>query len=290
MFDEPSVEAVAGCDVAFVAVPSGRSQALVPGLLDKVGTVVDLGADFRLRDPAAYPVWYRFEHSEPALLAEAACGLPELFRAGLPGARLIAAPGCYVTAASIALAPLVRSGAIEPRGIIVDAASGTSGAGKELSETTHHARVNENFTAYGLLNHRHTPEIEQAIGVQVLFTPTPCADDEGNTGDLPIRVQPASRATSTEALLQLLQERPTPTSSFVEVKSAWAFSSGNAGHLRIEHGLPHQHRYDERTGYVIVLSCLDNLTKGGSGQAIQAANVALGLPETLGLPRVALLP
>ena len=132
---------------------------------------MDLSADFRLRDAAAYPRWYGHDHVAPELLAEFVYGLPELFRAPLAGARLVAAPGCYPTAAALALAPLVRAGAIEDSGVIVDAASGVSGAGRKLSHTTHFNTADEDFTAYGLLNHRHTPEIEQASGAQVLFTP-----------------------------------------------------------------------------------------------------------------------
>ena len=282
VFDPPDIDAVSGCDLVFVAVPSGRSQELVPGLIDKVGLVVDLGADFRLKDAGAYPVWYGFEHAEPALLAEAVFGLPELFRAGFPGARLVAAPGCYVTAASIALAPLVAAGAIEARGIIVDAASGTSGAGKEPRAFTHHSAVNENFSAYGLLNHRHTPEIEQTIGAEVLFTPHLAPMTRGILATCYAR---PSGACSTSALLELLGAAYADE-PFVAVGAAAPATRETYGSNMVRLTA----RYDERTGYVMVLSCLDNLTKGGAGQAIQAANAVLGLPETLGLPRLALLP
>jgi len=282
VFDGADLDAVAGCDLAFVAVPSGRSQELVPGLVDRVGLVVDLGADFRLKDAAAYPLWYGFEHREAALLAEAVFGLPELFRAALPGARLVAAPGCYVTAASVALAPLVSSGAIEAQGIIVDAASGTSGAGKEPRAFTHHPQVNENFTAYGLLNHRHTPEIEQTIGAEVLFTPHLAPMTRGILATCYAR---PTGPTSTAALLELLGQAYAEE-PFVAVGPGVPATRDTYGSNMVRITA----RYDERTGYVMVLSCLDNLTKGGAGQAIQAANAALGLPETLGLPRVALLP
>ncbi len=158
-------------DLAFLALPHGASQDLVPDLRKRVPTLVDLSADFRLKDPALYPTWYHAEHAAPELLAEFAFGIPELFRDELRGAPLVAAAGCYVTAAALALAPLVRAGAIEPTGIIVDAASGVSGAGKAPKPHLHFPTLNEDFAAYGLLDHRHTPEIEQAIGGQVLFTP-----------------------------------------------------------------------------------------------------------------------
>jgi N-acetyl-gamma-glutamyl-phosphate reductase len=160
-----------GLDVVFCALPHGASSELVPDLLDRAGLVVDLGADFRLKDPAAYPRWYGRAHPRPDLLATAVHGIPELFGALLPGARLVAAAGCYVTAASLALAPLVAAGVIEATGVVVDAASGVTGAGREPTASTHFATVDEDFRAYGLLDHRHTPEIEQASGASVIFTP-----------------------------------------------------------------------------------------------------------------------
>src|SRR5580700_4597596 len=170
-FSKLGADDLAGLDVVFLALPHGESQGLAPGLVGRVGLVVDLSPDFRLRDVDAYPRWYGHEHVAPTLLDAFVYGLPELFRSELPGATLVAAPGCYPTAAALALAPLVRAGAIEPTGVIVDAASGVSGAGRKLSHTTHFNTADEDFTAYGLLNHRHTPEIEQASGAQVLFTP-----------------------------------------------------------------------------------------------------------------------
>src|SRR5437763_5511426 len=167
-YDPASAE---GLDLCFLGLPHGASQTIVPDLRKRVPKIVDLAADFRLKDAALYPTWYGEEHSQPQLLAEFAFGIPELFRPKLLGADLVAAAGCYVTAAALALAPFVRAGAIEPTGIIVDAASGVSGAGRQPKPHLHFGAVNEDFTAYGLLDHRHTPEIEQATGAQVLFTP-----------------------------------------------------------------------------------------------------------------------
>ncbi len=268
--------------MVFVAVPSGRSQELVASLVDRAGCVVDLGADFRLKDAGAYDTWYGFTHSAPELLARSVYGLPELFRKELAGASLVASPGCYVTAASLALAPLVAAGAIERTGIIVDAASGTSGAGRALSPETHHGAVNESFTAYKLLNHRHTPEIEQTIGAQVLFTPHMAPMTRGILATCYGR---ASGPTSTEEVLAVLSTAYAgePFVQVVEEVPATRETYGS-NNVRITA------RYDARTGHVLVLSAIDNLTKGGSGQALQAANVALGLPETAGLPRVAVTP
>jgi N-acetyl-gamma-glutamyl-phosphate reductase len=271
-----------GCDVAFVAVPSGHSQAIVAALVGKVGLIVDLGADFRLKDPASYEQWYHFTHQQPALLAEAVFGLPELFREEIAGATLIASPGCYVTAASLALAPLVRAGLIHDRGIIVDAASGTSGAGKEPRADLHFAKVNESFSAYGLLDHRHTPEIEQAIGAQILFTPHLAPMTRGILAT--IYAKPTG-VTSTAALLEELQTAYAGE-PFIEVGERAPSTRDTYGSNLVRLTA----RYDERTDTVLLLSALDNLTKGGSGQALQSTNIALGLEETLGLPRVALLP
>ena len=272
-----------GLDLVFLALPHGASQGLVPELRSRVGTIVDLAADFRLRDAALYPRWYGEEHHHPELLAEAAFGIPELFRDGLAGASLIAAAGCYVTAAALALAPLVRAGVIEPTGVIVDAASGVSGAGRVPKPNTHFNTVDEDFTAYGLLNHRHTPEIEQATGAQVLFTPHLAPMNRGILATCYAR--PAQGRAGDPDPLAVLAEfyRDEP---FVVVSerspSTKATLGSNSAHLTA--------RFDKRTGWVMAICALDNLTKGAAGQAIQCANAALGRPETTGLPVVGVYP
>ena len=277
---EPS--RVEGLDLLFLALPHGASQAIVPDLRKRVGTIVDLAADFRLRDPALYPTWYGEEHTAPALLAEFAFGIPELFRPQLRGAPLVAAAGCYVTAAALALAPLVGAGAIEPTGVIVDAASGVSGAGRSLKHSTHFGTANEDFVAYGLLDHRHTPEIEQATGAQVLFTPHLAPMTRGILATCYAR---PNGPTSTAQLLDVLHTA-YGDEPFVVVgetsPSTKATYGSNTAHLTA--------RYDERTGWVVVLCALDNLVKGASGQAVQCANLALGLPEVTGLPIVGVYP
>lgn len=279
VLDEPDPALAEGLDVVFLALPHGASQELVPDLRKRAGILVDLAADFRLKDPALYPQWYGQEHRCPDLLAEAAFGLPELYRSELKGASLVAAAGCYVTAASLALAPLVRSGVIVNDGIIVDAASGVSGAGRALKANTQFGIANEDFTAYGLLNHRHTPEIEQATGAQVLFTPHLAPMTRGILATCYAR--PRSDADPLEVLGQFYADEP-----FVVVSAASpstkATLGSNCAHLTA--------RYDERTGWVVVLSALDNLVKGASGQAIQCANIALGLDEASGLPIAGVYP
>lgn len=282
VFTEADPAAADELDLVFLALPHGASQRLVPDLRKRVAHVVDLAADFRLTDPALYPTWYGEEHVAPELLAEFAFGIPELFRDELRDAPLVAAAGCYVTAAALALAPLVRAGVIEPAGVIVDAVSGVSGAGRTLKHTTHFGTANEDFTAYGLLDHRHTPEIEQATGAQVLFTPHLAPMTRGILATCYAR--PAGGTTAPDplaALADFYADEP-----FVVVSEASpstkATSGSNCAHLTA--------RYDSRTGWVLVLCALDNLVKGASGQAVQCANLALGLPETAGLPTVGMYP
>jgi N-acetyl-gamma-glutamyl-phosphate reductase len=284
-YDTVSTEAMTGLDLVFCALPHGQSQHLVPELRGKVGLIVDLAADFRLKDASLYPLWYGDEHHAPELLAEAVFGLPELFRDDLPGATLVAAAGCYPTAASLGLAPLLRAGLLEPSGIIVDAASGVSGAGRGAKESLHFGTVDEDFTAYGLLNHRHTPEMEQILGAQLLFTPHLAPMVRGILATSYARPVEGSKALTTEHVLSVLHEA-YDGEPFVVVTEAppstKATSGSNCAHLTA--------RVDPRTGWVVVLCALDNLVKGASGQAVQCANVALGLPETAGLPMGGLYP
>ena len=283
IFSALDVEALRGLDLVFLALPHGQSQQLVPALHGAVGHIVDLAADFRLRDPSLYPTWYGEAHTAPELLGSAAFGIPELFRSELVGASLVAAAGCYVTAAALALAPLVRDGVVEPTGVIVDAASGVSGAGRALKHTSHFGTVNEDFTAYGLLTHRHTPEIEQATGARVLFTPHLAPMTRGILATCYAR--PMNDGETTESVLDRLRQSYADEPFVVvtdEAPSTKATLGSNCCHLTA--------RVDARTGWVVVLAALDNLVKGASGQAVQCANLALGIDETAGLPLVGLYP
>jgi N-acetyl-gamma-glutamyl-phosphate reductase len=272
-----------GLDLVFCALPHGESQRLMPALAGRVGAVVDLAADFRLGDQSLYPAWYGAEHAAPDLLARFAYGLPELFRAELAGATLVAAPGCYPTAAALALAPFVRAGAIATHGVIVDAASGVSGAGRGPSERLHFGSVDEDFRAYGLLTHRHTPEIEQATGANVLFTPHLVPMTRGILATCYAR--PTDDAFSSVDAQALLRECYGAEPFVVvtdEPPSTKATTGSNCAHV---HAV-----VDERTGWVLVLCALDNLGKGAAGQAVQCANIMLGLPETTGLSVTGLYP
>ncbi len=269
-------------DAVFLALPHGHSAKVVPDLAGRVKVVIDLAADFRLRDPAVYQQWYGEVHAAPDLLGTFAYGLVELFRPELVGATAVAVPGCYPTAAGLALTPLVRAGAIEASGIIVDAASGVSGAGRPAKPTTSFCAVDEDFRAYGLLDHRHTPEIEQAVGASVLFTPHLAPMNRGILATCYTRpAGPTSTAEVTEILVEAYRgER------FVVVgddpPSTKATAGSNAAHLSAHH--------DPRTGWVVELCALDNLGKGAAGQALQCANLALGLDEGAGLSVAGIAP
>jgi N-acetyl-gamma-glutamyl-phosphate reductase len=281
--------ALDGLDVVFLALPHGQSQHLVPDLVDRVGVVVDLAADFRLADPALYPAWYGEDHLAPELLDTFVYGLPEFHRAELTGATRVAAPGCYPTAALLALAPLLEADVLLAPAdggpaLIVDAASGTSGAGRAPKDALHFATVDEDFVAYGLLEHRHTAEIEQGLGTPVLFTPHLAPMVRGILATCYGR--PADPgALTTEDVMQLLHAR-YDDEPFVVVgdapPSTKAVSGSNTAHLTA--------RVDPRTGWVMVLSAVDNLVKGAAGQAIQCANLALDLPEVSGLPLIGVYP
>jgi N-acetyl-gamma-glutamyl-phosphate reductase len=267
---DPSM--VDGVDLVFLALPHGASGKLV-GELAGAKVLVDLAADFRLQDPALYPQWYGEEHPAPEQLADWVYGLPELGREPLHGATRVAAPGCYPTSAALPLRPLIDAGLLETTGIIVDAASGVTGAGRDKYGFS---AVDEDFRAYGLLDHRHTPEIEQALGAQVLFTPhlVPM-----NRGILSTCYARPTTATSTADLMAVLHDA-YDHEPFVQVideaPSTRATVGSNNAHVTV--------RYDERTGYVVALGAIDNILKGASGQAVQCANLALGLDETAGLP------
>ena len=268
-----------GLDAVLFALPHGTSGAVVPEARTRAKVVLDLGSDFRLKDAGLYPTWYGNEHPAPEQLSDFVYGLPELHRAELGGATAIAVPGCYPTVAILALHPFLQRGLIETTGIVVDAATGVSGAGRDKFPF---CNVDEDFRAYGLLTHRHTPEMEQELGAQLLFTPHLAPMNRGILATCYAR---PTGATSTDALLGALHDA-YDAEPFVVVTedppSTKATMGANTCHVTA--------RYDERTGWVVVLAAIDNLVKGTSGQALQCLNLALGLDETLGLPVVGLNP
>jgi N-acetyl-gamma-glutamyl-phosphate reductase len=283
VFQTWSPELLDGLDVVFLGLPHGTSQEIVPELLGKVGVIVDLGADFRLGTSADYEQWYGAAHTRPELLDRFVYGLPELYRDQLRGAECIATPGCYPTAASLPMAPLVRAGLVSTERVIVDAASGVSGAGRPPKPTTTFCTVDEDVTAYGLLDHRHTPEMEMNIGAPVLFTPHLVPMNRGILATC--YAQPAVEGLRTDDVLDCLRDayRGEP---FVVVDerspSTKATLGSNTAHLTA--------RVDQRTNTVLAIGAIDNLVKGASGAAVQCANLALGLDETAGLATVGTYP
>jgi N-acetyl-gamma-glutamyl-phosphate reductase len=263
---------LSGIDLIFAALPHGKSQEVAPAILEAGIPFVDLGADFRLNDAANYERWYGHAHEAPGLLSEFVYGIPELNREAIRGAKAVAAAGCYATAAILALKPLVDAGLVKPGSIIVDAASGVSGAGRELKEATAFNTVDGSFSAYGLLTHRHTVEMEMALGSSLLFTPhlapisrgilATCYGEATGQAD-PLDVLRAAYAD--EPFVHVTAEPPA---------TKWV-SGSNGAQLTARH--------DDRTGRVLAIAAIDNLGKGAAGQMIQCANLMLGLDETAGL-------
>jgi N-acetyl-gamma-glutamyl-phosphate reductase len=264
-------------DAAVVAYPHGAAAPVVAALVEREVRVVDLSADFRLHDAAVYGEWYR-EHLAPELLGDAVYGLPEIYRHALPGADLVANPGCYPTATLLALAPLARAGLIGD--VVIDAKSGASGAGRAATEKTHFVTVDENVNAYGVPRHRHTPEIEQelaALGadVRVTFTPHLVPLDQGELVSCYVTV--TRDLDSLE--LEDLYHGAYAAEPFVEL----AISPPGVRDVRETNFCRISVHRDERTGRVIVFGAIDNLWKGAASQAIQNLNLMFGLPEGEGI-------
>jgi len=266
-------------DLIFAALPHGHSQRIAAEILDRGIPFVDLGADFRLNDAADYEGWYGHAHEAPELLGRFVYGIPELHREAIRGAKGVAAAGCYATAAILALKPLVDAGLLAPGSLIVSAASGVSGAGRETKETTGFCTVDGSLSAYGLLNHRHTAEMEMALGGTVLFTPhlapmsrgilATCIGEVAGAGD-PLEI--LRHAYADEPFVHVTAEPPA---------TKWVAAS-NGAQLTA--------RRDERTGRILAISAIDNLGKGAAGQMIQCANLMLGLDETAGLSTIGVYP
>jgi N-acetyl-gamma-glutamyl-phosphate reductase len=279
---------LAGLDVVFLALPHGESQRVAAEVLGHVAHVVDLGADFRVPAPV-YEQWHGAPHTAPDLLARFAYGLVELHRPQITAATHVANPGCYATAVSLALAPLLAGGLVEPRGIVADAASGVSGAGRKLKTASLFSEVDEDVSAYSLLTHFHTAEMQETLShahgapVSLLFTPHLVPMTRGILATCYAR--PARSGLSTKALLDHYHDAYA-AEPFVQVLAesphTKATTGSNSVHVTV--------RFDARTDTVVAIAAEDNLVKGASGQAIQNANVLLGLPETLGLPTVGMFP
>ena len=277
----PDVVRDARLDVVFLATPPEASMELSPWLLDAGIRVIDLSGAFRLRTPERYKTWYKAEHTQPALLAQAVYGLPEFYRANIAGARLISNPGCYPTAANLAIKPLIEADVIDrSAGIICDAKSGVSGAGRKPSLKTSFCEVTENFSAYSILDHRHVPEVLLTSGIdeaEFSFTAQLLPIDRGILETIYFRPR---NVKSADDLIQVYEDRYAHE-PFIRI-----YEPGHVPDLR---AVRHTNfcdigvKFDPATGRTVVVSAIDNLVKGAAGQAVQNMNLAFGLPETEGL-------
>ena len=290
-----TIEAELGdVDLAFSAMPHKESAKEVIPLLNHGIKVVDISADFRLKNAAEYQSWYGFTHPAPQLLEQAVYGLTELYRSQVASAQLVANPGCYPTGAILALAPAVKEDLIEPD-IIIDSKSGVSGAGRSLSLRAHYSEVNEDVTAYALEGHRHLPEIIQELSLlrpqqlpSVTFVPHLIPMTRGilTTGYAPLppgKVAAGKKGEEEVRQLYLDFYKDEPFIKVVEFPPHTKHTWGN--NLCLIHPT-----IDHRTGRLIIISCIDNLVKGAAGQAIQNMNLMLGLPEVTGLEALAIYP
>lgn len=282
------------CDVVFLAVPHTAAIAQAPALVEAGVAVIDLSADFRLKDPAVYEAWYNVAHTATDLLAQAAFGLPELFRDDLQALAerrkrgegvLVGCAGCYPTATSLAAAPAIKAGLVGDGPIVADAISGVSGAGKKATERTHYCFADENVEAYGVAKHRHTPEIEQILGIEdrLVFTPHLAPLDRGllSTVTLPL----GDKKVSQDEIDRLYKEF-YEGSSLVTVLTGGEQpkTSSVAGTCRAHVAAV----YNEHAGVIVATGAIDNVGKGAAGQAVQCANIVFGLPESTGLSSIAI--
>lgn len=283
VYSDPAGFAATGADVVFSALPHGASHEVVPDIVKSGAKVVDLSADFRLNDPEVYKNWYG-EHGAVELIKEAVYGLPELHREAVKGAALVANPGCYPTGAILALGPLFKGKLLDPgRPLVIDSKSGASGAGRKASLDSSFVEVTENFKAYKIGSHRHTPEIEQELGglsgvpASVTFTPHLLPVSRGI---LTTAYAWLSKDTSIEELHDLYRTfyqgepfvRLMPNGSFPDIRQVRCSNFCDVGL-----------HYDEKDKKVIAISAIDNLVKGASGQAVQNMNILFGLEETTAL-------
>lgn len=277
-------------DVVFTATPQGLCAALVSEDVLKKIKVIDLSADFRIKDVSVYEKWYGIEHKSPQFIPEAVYGLCEINREAVKKARIIANPGCYPTCSTLSIQPVLKAGLIDPKSIIIDAKSGTSGAGRGAKVDNLYCEVNETIKAYGVTVHRHTPEIEEQLsyiaGQEVLINFTP-------------HLVPMNRGILVTAYANLL--RPV---TYEEVKKLYddcyegerfvrVLDKNVCPETRNVHGSNYvdvNFRIDERTNRIIMMGAMDNLVKGAAGQAIQNMNIMFGLPEETGLLQVPMFP
>jgi len=290
-FSEPTPQTLRGCDVVFFATPNGVAMGEARAVLDAGARIVDLSADFRIRDIAEWERWYKTKHASPELVSEAVYGLPEVNREGIRKARLIANPGCYPTAVQLGFLPLVESGVVDLDHLIADAKSGVSGAGRKAELQLAFAEASDNFLAYNVPGHRHWPEIRQGLAqaarreVGLTFTTHLLPIIRGIHATLYARV-------TKEVDFQALYEKRYASEAFVDVMPAGSHpdtrSVRAANMCRLALHRPPQGSGKGDT--LVILSVIDNLTKGAAGQAVQNMNLMFGLAETTGLAQPPVVP
>lgn len=273
-------------DVVFAALPHGLSQKTAARCVAEGKKFIDLGADFRLDDPAEYEKWYGCEYILPELHEQAVYGLPELFRAEIAGKSVVGNPGCYPTSVALGLAPALRAGLVEPQGIVIDSKSGVTGAGRKTTQGTHYPECNEAFSAYKAAAHRHTPEIEQTLSkaagerATVTFVPHLLPVNRGILSTIYARMKPGATLEKARALY----EETYRNERFVRV-----LPKGTGVDIRNVKGSNYcdiQLYADKHTGLLIVTSVIDNMVKGAAGQAVQNMNILFGLPEETGVDMI----
>jgi N-acetyl-gamma-glutamyl-phosphate reductase len=282
-YKAPDIDKLAGdADIIFLALPNGMAMNIAPKILDAGAKVIDLSADYRFKDAKVFKDWYKIDHSSTDLLGKAVYGLPEI--ENVKGAKLVANPGCYATASILGLYPLVKLGIIDPGSIVVDAKSGVSGAGKSLTDDTHFPNCNEGISAYKVASHRHTPEIEQELGegINITFTPHLVPMTRGILATIYAKAnKPVDEGKLTKSYMDFYKGKP-----FIRVLDKLPSTKYVYGTNYCDIAV----KYDKRANNIIVLSAIDNLVKGASGQAIQNMNIMFGLRETAGLEQIAIYP
>ena len=278
------------CQVLFLALPHTMAMSKLPDYLQSDCKIIDLSADFRLKDPKAYTDWYSVTHTNPELLEKAVYGLPELHRQAIQSAQLVANPGCYPTSVVLALAPLLKTDWVDLGSIISDSKSGVSGAGRKPSLTSHFAEVNEGISPYGLADHRHTPEMEQELSalagksVRLTFSPHLVPMTRGMLSTVYINL---NQAITDEKLVEHYRSF-YKGENFIRVLNPGKFASSH--HVLSSNFCDIGLKVDSRNQRLIITSALDNLIKGASGQAVQNMNIMLGLDEKTGLMAPAIFP
>ena len=278
------------CQVLFLALPHTTAMPKLPDYLQSDCKIIDLSADYRLKDPKAYTDWYSVTHTNPELLEKAVYGLPELHRQAIQSAQLVANPGCYPTSVVLALAPLLKTDWVDLGSIISDSKSGVSGAGRKPSLTNHFAEVNEGISPYGLADHRHTPEMEQELSalagksVRLTFSPHLVPMTRGMLSTVYINL---NQAITDEKLVEHYRSF-YKGENFIRVLNPGKFASSH--HVLSSNFCDIGLKVDSRNQRLIITSALDNLIKGASGQAVQNMNIMLGLDEKTGLMAPAIFP